>query len=162
MTKKDFILFAEKMNISYPGYQFLVTPECAEWWYELLGDLSLDAALGALRMHSMVSRTPPTAADIRGSAAVSEASFPAPEEAWGEISRAVRYYGYPRAKEAMESFSEPVKNIVHGIGFQNICRTPMSQISALRSHFERAYEAECKALLKQRSWPAQEWSKGHK
>lgn len=156
MTKKDFVMFAEKMNASYPGHQFLVTPECVDWWYELLGDLTLEAALGALRTHAMVSRIPPTAAEIRGSAAIAEASYPGPEEAWSEIGRAVRYYGYPRAGEAMESFSVPVKNIVRGIGFQNICRTPMSQISALRSHFKRAYEAECRALLKQRSRPGQE------
>jgi len=59
-------------------------------------------------------------------------------EAWGEITRAIRHYGYYRETEALASMSPTTARVVRHMGWQDICMSE-EPTGVLRGQFLRMY-----------------------
>lgn len=154
MTKKEFAVFADRVKTAYPKDNLLATKDMLDWWYELLGDMPYEAAICTLKQYALSNRYAPTVADIRETATrLLSGRLPEADEAWGELNRAIRRYGYMRETEALESLSEPVRRTVERIGFQNLCQSPQNEMNTLKAQFRGAYEAEYRRASENRRYP---------
>ncbi len=154
MTRKEFAVFVDMTKAAFPRDNLLAMPEQVTLWYELLGDLSPQSAVMALKKYMLINKFPPTVADIRGLATDLVAQhIPDADEAWGEVTKAIRRYGYPREREALDSMSETVRKTVERIGFQNICLSQYDQFNTLRAQFKGFYEAEYRRSMEVHKMP---------
>ncbi|WP_367567779.1 replicative helicase loader/inhibitor [Lacrimispora sp.] len=155
MTKQEFAVFMATINTAYPRCELYI-PDQTTLWYEMLGHIPFDVAKIALKKYILSNKFPPMISDISLLAAdLMEERIPDSDEAWGEINKAIRRYGYMREAEALESLSEPVRKAVERIGFQNICQSPYEQQNTLRAQFRGAYEAEYRRSMEIHKMPAQ-------
>jgi hypothetical protein len=58
-------------------------------------------------------------------------------DAWGEVTKAIRYFGWYRSEEALASMSEGARKIAQYIGWQNICEA--ENLDVLRGQFFKMY-----------------------
>lgn len=154
MNVKEFAVFADRINTAFPKEHVLASRDQMNWWYELLGDIPFPAAMTALKKYALSNKFPPTISEIRTYAAdLMENRIPDADEAWGEVNRAIRRYGYMNEAAALESFSDPVRRAVENIGWQNICQSPYEQVNTLKAQFRGAYEAEYRRSLEIHKMP---------
>jgi len=107
-------------------------------WYELLGDL--DFKIVKIAVEKLIIQSPyvPAISDIRK--AVVEIMHPSIDatEAYGEVRRAIKEYGYDYAPEAFGSMSPLTRKVCEYIGWQNICLS--EEPSVIRGQFLKMYE----------------------
>jgi len=115
--------------------------DTAEVWTALLEDLPVELVLMAVKKHCMTSRFPPTIAEIReASTTVVKPQLQIPaSEAWGEVIRAVRRFGFYREEEAIATLSEQTRSVVKNIGWKDICTCDEPDV--IRGQFRKAYES---------------------
>lgn len=153
MTKQEFAVFIATINTAYPKCD-LITEVQTTLWYEMLGHIDFETAKVALKKYILSNKFPPTIADINTLAAdVMNEPLPDADEAWGELHKAIRRFGYMEERKALDSMSEPTRKTVERIGFQDICKSPNDQLNTLRAQFNRAYEAECRRTMEYRKLP---------
>jgi len=154
MEIKEFAVFADRLKTAFPKDNLLSTPDQMDWWYDLLKELPYQTAMLALKKYALANKFPPTIAELMTIAADLVAErLPDSDEAWGEITRAVRKYGYPREAEALASLSETVRKTVERIGYQTICQSPCDQINTFRAQFKGFYEAEYRRSMEVHKTP---------
>lgn len=154
MEVKEFAVFADRLKTAFPKDNLLSTPDQMDWWFDLLKDLTFQTAMLALKKYALSNKFPPTIAELAAIATdITLERLPDVDEAWGEVHRAIRRFGYPQELAALESMSEPVRKTVERIGFQVICSSPNEQLNTLRAQFNRAYEAECRRTMETRRTP---------
>ena len=137
MTKAEIVKLLAVISAAYPNMQ--ITEATVNLWHELLNDVSLSLALAAAKKLILESPYPPTIADIRKR--VVEVAHPQQlnaAEAWGEVTKAMRFYGYYRANEAIASMSKPTARTVEYIGWANICTC--EEPGVIRGQFMKMYE----------------------
>ena len=136
MTKGEVAKLLVVLAASYPKFE--VDDLKVQVWYEMLGDLDYDVANIAIKKIIMLNTFPPAIAEVRKAAI--EISSPmglTAAEAWGEVIRAIRDYGYYREKEAMASMSPITAQVVRYLGWREICLSEEPEI--LRAHFLKMY-----------------------
>ena len=106
-------------------------------WYRMLSDLTPEQFYKGIKTfclkHKDIFPTTNIVAYIREYALIDE-SIPTPEEAWGEVIKAIARYGYCGKPE----FSSPlIANAVECIGWRDMCMS--ENIGVERAHFMRAY-----------------------
>ena len=137
MTKGEVAKLLVVLAASYPKFE--VDDLKVQVWYEMLGDLDYDVANIAIKKIIMLNTFPPAIAEVRKAAI--EISSPrglTAAEAWGEVVKAVRNYGYYREKEAMASMSPITAQVVRYLGWREICLSEEPEI--LRAHFLKMYD----------------------
>lgn len=137
MTKGEVAKLLVVLAASYPKFE--VDDVKVQVWYEMLGDLDYDVANIAIKKIIMLNTFPPAIAEVRKAAI--EISSPrglTAAEAWGEVIRAIRDYGYYREKEAMASMSPITAQVVRYLGWREICLSEEPEI--LRAHFLKMYD----------------------
>lgn len=137
MTKGEVAKLLVVLAASYPKFE--VDDLKVQVWYEMLGDLDYDVANIAIKKIIMLNTFPPAIAEVRKAAI--EISSPrglTAAEAWGEVIRAIRDYGYYREKEAMASMSPITAQVVRYMGWREICLSEEPEI--LRAHFLKMYD----------------------
>lgn len=137
MTKGEVAKLLVVLAASYPKFE--VDDLKVQVWYEMLGDLDYDVASMAVKKIIMQNTFPPAIAEVRKAAI--EISSPrglTAAEAWGEVIRAIRDYGYYREKEAMASMSPITAQVVRYLGWREICLSEEPEI--LRAHFLKMYD----------------------
>jgi hypothetical protein len=137
MTKGEVAKLLVVLAASYPKFE--VDDLKVQVWHEMLGDLSYDVANIAIKKIIMLNTFPPAIAEVRKAAI--EISSPmglTAAEAWGEVIRAIRDYGYYREKEAMASMSPITAQVVRYLGWREICLSEEPEI--LRAHFLKMYD----------------------
>ena len=137
MTKGEVAKLLVVLAASYPKFE--VDDLKVQVWYEMLGDLDYDVANIAIKKIIMLNTFPPAIAEVRKAAI--EISSPrglTAAEAWGEVIRAIRDYGYYREKEAMASMSPITAQVVRYLGWREICLSEEPEI--LRAHFLKMYD----------------------
>lgn len=150
MTKAETVKLLAVINAAYPNMQ--ISEATVSVWHELLGDLDINLVLAATKKLILESPYPPTIADIR-KRAVEIMTLPEDRidaaEAWGEVEKAIRWYGYYREAEALASMSPRTAKVVRYIGWQNICLN--EEPGVVRGQFLKMYaqvaEREQKELL---------------
>lgn len=137
MTKGEVAKLLVVLAASYPKFE--VDDLKVQVWHEMLGDLSYDVANIAIKKIIMLNTFPPAIAEVRKAAI--EISSPrglTAAEAWGEVVKAVRNYGYYREKEAMASMPPITAQVVRYMGWREICLSEEPEI--LRAHFLKMYD----------------------
>lgn len=135
MEKIEFLRIAEMLKTAYPKENIIPNKEAMEVWYVMLKDIEYRTAQAAVKEYIALKKFPPTIADIREMAAPKDDW----SNAWGEVQRAIRRFGWARPKEALESMSEKTRAIVRRFGWQEICTA--ENVGVLRGQFRAAYEA---------------------
>lgn len=150
MKKTETVQLLAVVNAAFPNMQ--VTEATVKLWHELLGDLDFNLAIAATKKLILESSYPPTIADIRKRAA--EIMTPQEidaAEAWGEVERAIRKYGYYCESEALESMSPQVARVVRYIGWREICLS--EEPGVVRGQFLKMYQQVSEREQKMRLLP---------
>jgi hypothetical protein len=137
MTKGEVAKLLVVLAASYPKFE--VDDVKVQVWYEMLGDLDYAVASMAVKKIIMQNTFPPAIAEVRK--AVTELMNPeqvTSSEAWGEVTRAIRNYGYYREGEALASMSPITAQLVRYMGWREICMS--EDIGVIRGQFLRMYE----------------------
>jgi len=140
------------INAAFPNIQ--ITEAMVSLWYELLGDIDFNLAKAAVKKLLLESPYPPSIADIRKRAV--EILTPEEEkidaaEAWGEVERAMRFYGFYREAEALESMSPRVAKVVRWMGWRDICLS--EEPGVVRGQFLKMYEQVTEREQKEKLLP---------
>lgn len=138
MTKGEVAKLLAILAASYPKFE--VDDLKVHVWHEMLGDLDYSIASMAIKKLIMQNTFPPAIAEVRKAAAV----LTGPEqvtgsEAWGEVIRAIRNYGYYREEEALASMSPTTARVVRYMGWREICLSEEPP-GVLRGQFLKMYE----------------------
>ena len=107
-------------------------------WLEMLQDVPYELAQVCVKKLILESHYPPAIADIRKQ--VAEISTPKSEKldgatAWGEVTKAIGWYGSYGTEEALASMSP---RIVRMIGWREICMS--EELGVIRGQFLKMYE----------------------
>ena len=111
----------------------------AELWYKMLADIPYEIAEKALIKVLATAKFFPTVAEIR--AAATELCSPrllTSGEAWEQVMRAIRRYGFYAQQQTMEMLEPLVKRAVECVGLREICLSEEPDI--VRAHFMRVYD----------------------
>ncbi|MBO5100583.1 MAG: hypothetical protein J6B63_04665 [Treponema sp.] len=149
MTRDEVIVIMGTLQVAYPRFYKDLSPQQANLtvnlWTKMLEDVTAEQATLAINKIIATSEWPPTIADVRKAIfETQQGSVKDAGEAWGEVTAAMRMFGYMREKEALESMSEQTRTAVKYINWQTLCRSKDSM--ADRAHFFKVYET-----VKQRS-----------
>lgn len=109
-------------------------------WTEMLSDMPFATAKTALIKVLATAKFWPTVAEIREAAvSITNPTMLTPAEAWGQVIRAVKDYGYYRPTEGIATLDPTVRKAVKAFGgFVEICMT--ENIDVVRAQFMRVYE----------------------
>jgi hypothetical protein len=137
MLKSELIKIMTALSEVYP--KFIANEIKTNIFYDLLKDLDYPLLQTAVKKHMLLSEFPPTIAELRKLA--TEIKNPVMQvtaaDAWGEVTKAIRYFGWYRGEEAMASMSEGTRKIAQYIGWQNICEA--ENLDVLRGQFFKMY-----------------------
>lgn len=138
MKTSEVIKLYAALTVAYPRL-----PEAneltIEMWNDALKDVDYKTAEVAIKKIILTSTFPPSIAEVR--AAVTSIMIPdilTAADAWGEVQKALRLYGYYRTQEAIDSMSELTVKTVKYIGWSNICLCEESGV--VRGQFLKMYE----------------------
>ena len=137
MTKGEVAKILAVLAAAYPKFE--VDDLKVQVWHEMLGDLDYAVANMAVKKLIMQNTFPPAIAEVRKAAA--ELTNPenlTSSEAWGEVTSAIRNYGYYREEEALASMSPTTAQLVRYMGWREICMS--EDIGVIRGQFLRMYE----------------------
>ncbi len=158
MTKSETSMIFSVLTAAYPRFDTFKDKEEArpvvELWAEMLADIPFSVVELAVKKLVLESPYPPTIADVRKRAV--EIMTPPEDridaaEAWGEVIRAMRFYGYYQEKEALESMSPRVARVVKYMGWQEICLS--DQPGVARGQFLKMYQQVAEREQKERLLP---------
>jgi len=151
MNKREFMIIIAALKSNYRNFG-VESKEQMEFWYSMLKDIEYPVLEIAIKKLVSELVYPPTIADIRN--AVAETTeIPALDAAgaWGEVRDAIRYYGSYRKEDALESLSPLTRQVVQGMGWQELCYSENQM--ADRAHFIRMYETLVDRERKERVIP---------
>src|SRR5690554_307656 len=117
MEKSEVVLIHTALSIAYPK---LAEPDEAtvDMWHKALADVDYKVAEVAVQKLILENVFPPSIAEVRAAIVeIMSPAIPTPAEAWGEVEKAMRLYGYYRAKEALDSMSNITKQTVKCMGW---------------------------------------------
>ena len=137
MTKGEVAKLLAVLAASFPRFE--VNDLKIRVWHEMLGDIDYAVASMAVKKLIMQNTFAPAIAEVRRAAM----EIMCPEqvtgsEAWGEVTRAIRNYGYYREAEALASMSPTTARVVRHMGWQDIC-TSIEPTGVLRGQFLKMY-----------------------
>jgi len=137
MTKGEIAKILAVLAAAYPKFE--VDDVKVQVWYEMLGDLEYSIVNIAIKKLIMQNTFPPSIAEVRK--AVTELMNPeqvTSSEAWGEVTRAIRNYGYYCEEEALASMSPITAQLVRYMGWREICMS--EDIGVIRGQFLKMYQ----------------------
>lgn len=143
MTKEEFGKLAMFLKAAYEKDKFLASRESAEVWYALLKDIPYQVAQEAVMRHVRTCKFPPAPSEIIEQAVNAiEPEQDTWSAAWGDVQRAISWFGSWDEDEALKSLNPLTRKIVQRLGFKNLClsENPMAD----RANFRTAYEQEQK------------------
>lgn len=138
MTKGEVAQLLAVLAASYPRFE--VDDLKVRVWHEMLGDLDYAVASMAVKKLIMQNTFPPAIAEVRKAAMeIMRPEQVTGSEAWGEVTRAIRNYGYYREAEALASMSPTTARVVRHMGWQDICMSE-DPTGVLRGQFLKMYD----------------------
>ncbi|MEG6521115.1 replicative helicase loader/inhibitor [Desulfotomaculum sp. 1211_IL3151] len=124
---------------NFPNMQERDMAPTAVLWEKLLSDIPYHVAEKALVKVLATAKFFPAVAEIREAAIqLTQPVVPTALEAWGEVTRAMRLYGYYRPEEALASLSPITAEVVRRFGWRDMCACEEPEV--LRGQFRMAYE----------------------
>jgi len=143
LNDKDFLQIIAILKASYNNFE--ADKVTMNVWYECLKDIDYDTLLIAVKKLVMVNKFRPTIADIREQ--IADISIPFAEQltgadAWGQVLKSISTYGMYKEKQALESMSPSVAEMVQRFTYKELCCTPSEQLMATRSQFMKMFDAQ--------------------
>lgn len=139
MTFGDFKILVKGLKTAYPSENFLRDEYALKLWYSLLGDMPYEVLNIAIQKHILTSKFPPTVSELRGLAiGLVEGEERDWGQAWGEVVRLIKKYGYTRPQEAYAEMDNLTLQTVKRLGWENICTS--ENIAVERANFRQIYE----------------------
>jgi len=137
MTKAEIAKILAVLAASYPKFE--VDDLKVQVWYEMLGDLDYATANMAVKKLILENTFAPSIAEVRKAAMeILNPDVMTAAEAWGEVERAVRTYGYYQEIEALASLSPRTAKVVRQIGWREICLN--EEPGVVRGQFLKMYQ----------------------
>lgn len=139
MVRSEVAKLLAVLAAVYPRFE--VNELMEQIWFEMLQDVPYQVAQVAVKKLILENPYPPAIADIRKQ--VTEIIIPAEERidavtAWGEVIKAMHYYGYYRQDEALVNMSPLTARVVKCMGWQEICTG--EDIDVIRGQFLKMYQ----------------------
>lgn len=160
MTRKETVKLFTVFTSAYPRFDTFKNPGALkpviELWTEMLADVPYPVVEAAAKKLILESPYPPTISDVRKQVADITADPKSKIDgatAWGEVSRAVREYGWYDPDGALQSMSPRSRKVVRSIGWKEICMCDKPGV--VRGQFLKMYDSYVKrerkdALLPER------------
>lgn len=139
MTFDEFKILAKGMKAVYTSERFLPDADSIKIWYQLIKDLDYKVANAAIQKYISTNKFPPTIADIREiSTTICIGEIPDWGEGWEQVLKGIRFYGYYRESEALETMDKLTQTCVKRLGWRNLCMSENSNQD--RANFRMIYE----------------------
>lgn len=144
MTAKEFATIASAIKAAWPAANIMPDKQSKEVWYTMLSDLDYLICLNAIKQLICTNKFAPTISEIRECCSSTQVIEMDWGSAWEEVLKAIRYFGYYRPEEAMQSLSPEVRASVKRLGFQNLClsENPMADRANFRMIFEQTQKVD--------------------
>ena len=137
MTKGEVAKLLAVLAASYPKFE--VDDLKVQVWHEMLGDLDYVTVNMAVKKLILENTFAPSIAEVRKAAMdILNPDVMTAAEAWGEVERAVRTYGYYREAEALASLTPRVAKVVRQISWREICLN--EEPGVVRGQFLKMYQ----------------------
>ena len=138
MTKNGVLDVLEIITLEYDGFE--VSEKMVALWGEMLGDISDEVGMAAVKVVMLKSQFRPRVADIRAAALslVNPESEIDASQAWALVLKAVRVYGSYQADKALASLPATVANAARRVGWVDLC-TGEEEIE--RAHFLKMFSS---------------------
>ncbi len=137
MTKIETAKLLAVLAAAFPRFE--VDDMKVQVWYEMLGDLDYVTANMAVKKLILENTFAPSIAEVRKAAMeILNPDVMTAAEAWGEVERAVRTYGYYRGTEALASLPPRVAKVVRQFGWREICLN--EEPGVVRGQFLKMYQ----------------------
>ena len=139
MEREQFKILCKGMKAVYTQESFLPDVDAFNVWFGLLGDLEYPVLNAAIQQYMLSNRFPPTIADLRELATyINIGESPEWGEGWEKVLNAIRYFGFYRETEALNTMDPITKKCVKRLGWRNLCMS--ENISHDRANFRMMYE----------------------
>jgi len=154
MTRNEMSRLLAVIAAAFPRFQVDDSGITLNVWHEMLGDLDYAVATTAVKKLIMQNTFPPAIAEVRKAAMeILNPGQVTGSEAWGEVTKAIRDYGYYREDEALASMSPTTARVVRHMGWQDICMSE-EPTGVLRGQFLRMYGQVADGEQEQQLLPA--------
>ncbi len=144
MTKAETALLLQTIMVLYPASKLRADELTVGLWHEMLRDIPGELAGLAVRRMAAVLKYPPSVADIREAVATAEREARgelSAGDAWAQVMRAVRQYGYYRPEEAHAALGDDIWRVVMMLGgWDELCMGE-GALAVKSAQFERRYQA---------------------
>ncbi len=139
MTKNETIKLLSLTTANFPGMQEKDLKPTLLLWEKMLVDIPYQLAEMALIKVLTTAKFFPTIAEIREAITeITTPDRPSPMEAWEQVRKAIREYGYYREEQALVSLPPVTRDVVKSLGWKEICLSENPEI--IRAQFRQAYE----------------------
>lgn len=159
MTKQDMTKIFAILATTYPQFEKLFTDKeklklSVEVWHKSFSDIDFNIAEIAVQKMILESSYPPTIADLRKQ--ISDITTPKnqaldPADGWGEVTAAIRNFGYYREEEAIQSLSPLTAKVVRYLNWREICTC--DEPGVIRGQFLKMFEQIVKRDKQERLLP---------
>ncbi|MGE5328091.1 MAG: replicative helicase loader/inhibitor [Deltaproteobacteria bacterium] len=159
MTKQDMTKIFAILATTYPQFEKLFENKdklrfTVEIWHKSFNDIDFNIAEIAVQKLILESPYPPTIADLRKQ--ISDITTPKnqaldPADGWGEVTAAIRNFGYYREEEAIKSLSPLTAKVVRYLNWREICLCEEPGI--IRGQFMKMFEQIAKRDKQERLLP---------
>lgn len=109
---------------AYPEWK--VNENTINLWHMIFQNEDKDIVFLAFQKHVLESVYPPKIADIENRIhEIKNFKYEkSAAQAWAEVMKAIREFGYYQEEEALQSFDEKTRIIVKALGWQELCDSP--------------------------------------
>lgn len=125
-----------------------------EMWQKAFYDHSYQVVSSATYQYILQNKFPPTIAEIREEVIkiTNPDALKTGEQAWEEVVKAVKRFGYYRQGEALKTLDKATQRAVNTVGWQDICHS--EKIGVVRSNFFKVFEAVNKGAKEEAILPS--------
>lgn len=150
MKREEFASIVAAIKAHYQMNRDMFNDEnVIETWYQHLKDIDYKTLQISTSKWVMMSRYPPTVADLREMAQdVQYGELPDWSSEWLKVLEAISYYGQYREQEALASLNDITRTVVSRMGFKNLCWSEEPSVD--RANFRNIYCALAEREKKER------------
>ncbi len=139
-TKAEIIKLIMIINEAYPDAKYTTSEQLVDLWVRILGNYENSVLCAAT--YKLISESPyvPKIADIANQVkSLATINQKTAAEAWGDVTAAIRKYGWNRQPEGRASLELRTRRVADMLGWQYLCAS--EDTMADRAHFMKMYDA---------------------
>ncbi len=137
---------------NFPSMQERDMGPTAKLWYQMLKDIPYEIVEKAMFKILATAKFFPTVSEILEAIAdITNPELTTGGEAWGEVEKAIRFFGSYREAEALASMSPRTAKVVEYMGWRDICLS--TELGVARGQFLKMYQQVSEREQKERVLP---------